>query len=450
MRRVQLIAVLIIGLAVPAWASRAPTSSTSRKDNYATLKQQAAQGNAVAQARLGDMYFDGRGAPQDYAEAARWWRMAAERGYATAQNNLAYLYAHGQGVPRNEAEAAKWCRMAANQGHATAQINLGVMYLAGKGVQKDYTRAHMWFNLAAAQGHPGAAEERAYVERFMIPNQIVEAQRLASQWKPTPQRGAVGMDTTGAMLIEDWFSHYERHHLELFRSPSPEQEHPDAPEAPKAISSGTGFIVSRRGHVLTTHHVVERCTMLRTKYRGGESVLAVVATDAGNDLALLSLTLPPSDVARFAAGRGGRPGDSVVVMGFPLRGLLASEPNVTTGTISALSGLRDDTRLLQITAPVQPGNSGAPLIDQSGNVIGVVVAKLDAIAVARSTGDIPQNVNFAIKAGVVRAFLDAHSIDYKIADSTGRLESADIAERGREFTIVVECSRTEPGIGRLH
>ncbi len=179
-------------------------------------------------------------------------------------------------------------------------------------------------------------------------------------------------------------------------------------------------------------------------------MLAVVATDAGNDLALLSLTLPPSDVARFAAGRGGRPGDSVVVMGFPLRGLLASEPNVTTGTISALSGLRDDTRLLQITAPVQPGNSGAPLIDQSGNVIGVVVAKLDAIAVARSTGDIPQNVNFAIKAGVVRAFLDAHSIDYKIADSTGRLESADIAERGREFTIVVECSRTEPGIGRLH
>src|SRR5439155_21695916 len=100
-------------------------------------------------------------------------------------------------------------------------------------------------------------------------------------------------------------------------------------------------------------------------------------------------------------GRAVRQGDGIVAVGFPLRGLLASGPNVTTGTISALAGLGDDSRYLQITAPVQPGSSGGPLLDQSGNVVGVVVGKLDALRVAQAIGDIPQNVNFAINAAVI-------------------------------------------------
>jgi uncharacterized protein len=97
-----------------------------------------------------------------------------------------------------------------------------------------------------------------------------------------------------------------------------------------------------------------------------------------------------------------RQGDSVVALGYPLTGLLSSDVNVTTGVISALAGVRSDTRFLQLTAPVQPGNSGGPLLDMSGHLVGVVSAKLNAVAVA--TGDIPQNVNFALKGGVAKKF----------------------------------------------
>ncbi len=134
-----------------------------------------------------------------------------------------------------------------------------------------------------------------------------------------------------------------------------------------------------------------------------------------------------------------RAGDNVVVVGFPLRGLLASQTNVTTGTISATAGLRDDTRYLQITAPVQPGNSGGPLLDQSGNIVGVVVSTLDALKLAELTGDIPQNVNFAIKASVARTFLDTHNVEYLTSTSTTKLDAADIGEQAREFTVLIEC-----------
>ncbi len=149
--------------------------------------------------------------------------------------------------------------------------------------------------------------------------------------------------------------------------------------------------------------------------------------------------LPYGRAAKFRDGRGIRPGDSIVVVGYPLRGFLASEANVTTGTVSALAGPDDDRRLFQITAPVQPGNSGGPVLDASGNVVGVVMAKLDAIRIARATGDIPQNINFAISAGIVRSFLDAQSVPYDTAPSTDELRPAELAVGAKAFTVVVEC-----------
>jgi S1-C subfamily serine protease len=128
-----------------------------------------------------------------------------------------------------------------------------------------------------------------------------------------------------------------------------------------------------------------------------------------------------------------------VVVGYPLRGLLASEANVSTGAVSALAGPGDDRRLIQITAPVQPGNSGGPVLDAAGNVVGVVVAKLDAIKIARSTGDIPQNVNFAVSAGTARAFLDAEGAPYETAPSDNTMEPVEVAAAARKFTVLVEC-----------
>ncbi len=104
-------------------------------------------------------------------------------------------------------------------------------------------------------------------------------------------------------------------------------------------------------------------------------------------------------------------------------------------------GPGNDRRLIQISAPVQPGNSGGPVLDASGNVIGVVVARLDALKLAQRTGRLPQNVNFAITAGAARAFLDAHKIRYRVSTSTSTIPPVDIAARARGFTVAVECRR---------
>ena len=114
---------------------------------------------------------------------------------------------------------------------------------------------------------------------------------------------------------------------------------------------------------------------------------------------------------------------------------------MSTGAVSALAGPGDDRRFIQITAPVQPGNSGGPVLDAAGNVVGVVVAKLDAVEIARSTGDIPQNVNFAVSAGIARAFLDVGGVPYETAPSDTEAGPVEIAAAARKFTVLVECWR---------
>ena len=107
--------------------------------------------------------------------------------------------------------------------------------------------------------------------------------------------------------------------------------------------------------------------------------------------------------------------------------------------VNALTGLGNDTRFMQVSAPVQAGNSGGPLLDQAGNVVGVVTAKLNAVKMAKYTGDIPQNVNFALKASLVRDMLEVKDIDYETASSKKMLETVDIFEKAKKFTVLVEC-----------
>jgi S1-C subfamily serine protease len=170
----------------------------------------------------------------------------------------------------------------------------------------------------------------------------------------------------------------------------------------KVLSSGSGFFVSEGGHVVTNAHVVEDC---RTVYASIGGILNKVSIDRESDLAIFISSEKPRAFAHVRGGRGPRIGETVVAVGFPLRGLLSSDAIVTTGTISALSGIKNDRREIQMTAPVQPGNSGGPLLGENGSVVGVVVGKLNAIGVAQATGDIPQNVNFAVGLGTLQSFL---------------------------------------------
>jgi S1-C subfamily serine protease len=226
----------------------------------------------------------------------------------------------------------------------------------------------------------------------------------------------------------------------LASSPSSKSAAPSKP-AKLVDVNATGFVISTAGHILTNNHVVEGCVGDVHGNLTGESpmTLRLVSRDETNDLALLqaSKTFKDAAVIRSTAVHSG---DSIVAIGYPYHGLLTSDFTVSTGIVSSLSGLLNDTRFLQISAPIQPGNSGGPLLDTSGNVVGVVAAKINAIKFAKATGDLPENINFAIKTGAVRDFLDNSVVPYQVAETSAELKTAQIASNARAYTMLVSCS----------
>lgn len=166
----------------------------------------------------------------------------------------------------------------------------------------------------------------------------------------------------------------------------------------------------------------------------------MISRDQKNDLAIVQVKNVASSVAVFREGGTLRAGDTVIASGYPLTGLLATTPNVSAGIVNALAGLGDDSRYLQVSAPIQPGNSGGPLLDASGHLVGIVTAKLNW-GIVRFTGDIPQNVNFAIKAEFARVFLDSRGISYQTARSEQQLSTGDVGDIARPFTAYIECRR---------
>jgi S1-C subfamily serine protease len=210
--------------------------------------------------------------------------------------------------------------------------------------------------------------------------------------------------------------------------------------------SGTGFVVSAGGHVVTNNHVIDGCVGDIKGNLSGEAamVLRVVSRDPYSDLALLQAptTATFKDFAKIR-DRSMKSGDSVVAIGFPLHGYLTSDMTVTTGIVSSLSGVRNDTRRLQISAAIQAGNSGGPLFDTSGQLAGVVVSKLNALKMIRETGQLTENINFAIKTGALRDFLDNSVVPYQTAEPKGELKTADIAGNARAYTMLITCTATE-------
>jgi len=236
-----------------------------------------------------------------------------------------------------------------------------------------------------------------------------------------------------------------------FATPKPVSANSDAPSgSPKAgktgTYSGTGFVIDASGHIITNNHVIDGCVGdIKGNLTGGApTVLRVVSKDSANDLALLQ---GPADTFKSFArirDRSIRSGDGVTAIGFPFHGLLTSDFTVTTGIVSSLSGIKNDSRMLQISAAVQPGNSGGPLIDSSGRIVGIVSEKLNVLGVLRVTGAIPENINFAIKTGAIRDFLDNSVVAYETAAPGAELKTSDIADAARAWTLLITCTATEP------
>jgi uncharacterized protein len=414
-------------------------------------------------------------------------RPPADRGDGRADDDLGAMYERGQGVGQDYAQAVKSHRPAAEQGNALAQLHLGLMYEFGRGVPQDFVQAHQWLNLAAAALPPGglretAARHRDGLTRRMTAGQVAQAQESARGFKPAkeaapPANGANPAPPAATELVRD----IQRLLVALGRDAGPEdgtlgaktraairafqrdkglsadgeataalraslRAEAEIAAAPGATprnrelaNSGSGFAISRGGHVLTSHHVVDGCAEITARPAGGRSIKAeTVARDETNDLALIKIAAASTNAAfRFAQPM--RAGDAVVAVGYPLPSLLASEAKISTGSVSALAGMHDDARHLQIAAPVQRGNSGGPLLDSRGHVAGIIVSKLDALKVAGAMGDLPQNVSFALKASVARAFLDNSGATYEIAGNGRELKPAEIGDKAKAFTLQIEC-----------
>jgi S1-C subfamily serine protease len=208
------------------------------------------------------------------------------------------------------------------------------------------------------------------------------------------------------------------------------------------IFTGSGFFVSTMGHILTNAHVVDGCSSVSISgpARPPESV-PVLAVDTKNDLALLRSSGRPQSAAPIRSAV--RMGEGVAAYGFPLSALLPSSGNFTVGNVTATAGLRDDPRQLQISNPVQQGNSGGPLLDMRGNIVGIVASKLNVLAVARLTQDLPQNVNFAIKADIALQFLQANGVSpVQEVPSAQNLDPADLAAAAMALSRHVRCTPT--------
>jgi uncharacterized protein len=379
-------------------------------------RKAADHGERRAQYQLARAYALGRGVAEDLREAAQWYRRAAEQGLVHAQRSLALLYDTGTGVEKDATEALRWylkaaeqgdaaaqfragliCkddlknakeavrlfRSAASQGNADAQILLGIMCAYGSGTPKNYIEAYKWLSLGVG-GDPESEEAREFARKhlaalerkLMTRDQVAEAQKASAEFVPKQQAT----------------SHPEGRTL----------DGPDQINQLKA--TGTAFAVTNDGCLVTNFHVVSTGSRLKVSTPNGVRLAKVVKTDQAHDLALLKIDSKLAGLPIVDSGSV-RLGQSVFAIGFPNVEVQGFKPKLTKGEISSLAGVQDDERYFQISVPLQPGNSGGPLLDTHGNVVGVTSAGLNAAKTLNITGSLPQNVNYAVKSSLLMPFL---------------------------------------------
>jgi S1-C subfamily serine protease len=364
----------------------AETNKTSPDSLFEETKADAEKGSDFDENLLGAMYEKGVGVAKDSTEAEKWYRKAAEQGNPNYQYEAGYYYERR----KDYEEAAKWYQRAAEQGNLLAQMSLALFYQNGTGVPKNNVEAYKWYNLAAAHSVNNETDRKVIEVSASQRDSMVQAGEITSEQIAEAQR-----------LSREFISHKES--TSKFTPPQPDEIIAD-PTEPTA--SGTGFFITDDGYLITNNHVVKDATKVRLVTSAGTIDAKVVQVDAANDLALLKAVGKFSPLP-IAASRSAHLGGTVVTIGFPDPTLQGYSPKLAKGEIASLSGAGDDPRYFQISVPVQPGNSGGALVDEHGNVIGIVSAKLDASVALAASGVLPENVNYAIKSSFLLSFLES-------------------------------------------
>ncbi len=217
---------------------------------------------------------------------------------------------------------------------------------------------------------------------------------------------------------------------------APEEEAETAGPSPEArarldpdiIGNGSGAVVDLEGHVITNAHVVQPCGRLTSPGLGQAEVVAV---DKASDLALLRFTRKPAGAIAFRSGRL-RLGETVIAAGFPLNDMLQNGLTVTVGNLSALSGMEGDRRMIQFSAPTTFGNSGGPLMDSSGRLVGLVESGIKA--------KLGQNLNYAVAVSTIQSFLDENGVTYGVGQEAAQ-SSDQVASKARRYAVLLECRK---------
>jgi S1-C subfamily serine protease len=232
------------------------------------------------------------------------------------------------------------------------------------------------------------------------------------------------------------------------------RQQPPEENSPQS-GTGSGFFVSKLGHVITNAHVVKGCKKVTVGDNANKQVPAeVVNIDGSNDLALLklsslemasaenksliqklSIVVVPLASKGLLRSEDVRLGEKILVAGYPFGDAFSSSIKVTTGVVSSIRGVGDDSGQFQLDAAVQPGNSGGPIYDSRGNIVGVVISQLNK----KTFGSLVENVNFGIKASTIKQFLISSGLSSKKAEQTEEKSTEQLAEIAQNQALMVMC-----------
>ncbi len=459
------------------------------------LRRQALAGEVNGMARYGRAMALGEGVTKNQEQALDWLRKAAERGSVQAMYWFASMLYGGEGGPANQTLAVSWLKRASENGHLSSMLVLAQAYASGQGAPQNQALAYAWISIvanAAPLQNPQNASLKEFKQKAvdlqqnlvktLDPQTKTKADQQAAQWVAGTQpliepsgsataAAAGSAERTAALPSQNVLPATPSGiGLPPAPSPVPGSDNPlnqrpapidpsrqavepargaspvIAPRPPQAatagaspelrrVSSGTAFFVTIQGVLITNHHVIKDCKQMRII--GGPEV-KLMAVDIKEDLAVL-IGPPLGKAVNFRASDRVSQGEEVLAYGFPLQSVLATSGQIGAGLVSATSGLRNNASQLQVDVPFQVGNSGGPLLDRQGQLVGMTVAKLNALQMARVTGDMPQNVNFAIKHSVIKRFLETHRLQYQQTNNRGKLDISAIADEARTYTVALEC-----------
>ena len=364
----------------------------------------------------------------DYSRALSLWLPLAEQGDMHAQSNLGFMYEYGQGMAMDAQQAVHWYRQSARSGLAVAQLNLALMYANGGGIRKDPLRAAYWFRQAAEQGLADAQYQLAeHLQHYMgVPRSSAAVHgwltRAAEQGQ-SEARSALAANNDTVPLA----------------SVAHTSEGEDSGDDLTSFSVGTAWPVAS-GYAVTNNHVVADTEHVQLiDVTGTQLTASVVLRDAEHDLALLRVSesgsLPP---ALPLASDGPRPGSRVFTIGYPRIDIMGRTPKLSDGIISSLNGYQDDPDSYQISVPIQPGNSGGPLLNMDGAVVGVVASMLGTYGDTAEAQVLP-NVSYAIKVEVLRNLLPQVLRQTATAEQlpVSPAPLADLAERIQASVLIV-------------